>query len=808
MTKHPVLLPLLLLLFLAAIPRYAAAQAMHITGTLLKNQKDINGKKQRTALSVPVHIFDNASAAKREAERYKQMSRNLGGADFKINGNDYVVPDYEGHFEADVSSHGALLIANEGCVSIVNIQPQKLDYQIVIEGSDDGILISNVDVYGKRAGLTIQALPPVDEGPVLHWDVTVSLPRYYTTPHTRLIFQPMVVDCQTEDTVQYLEPLIYEGGRYHAMQVRRMSYDYQRNDSLSSYYIPSPQTTSDAFTFHWTTTYAKPDFNKSYKWVSVIQAEDYTHVFFRDASKQGTCNSRKPWKMLDVSMARKEMPLTQQFYEQSRSQLREIPRDLKLTFEQGRDVLTPDPQNQQNVDRLVKELRSYGRSLMNFSVQGTASPEGDIATNTRLADKRARKALSMVGSYIRNAGLEVKSPIVYTWEDVADSLEARGMKEEAQQLRDLSAQNKQTAIRQLRFNVPQIDSIMQNQRLMRCTYTLRQNKILDPDEVLWTYYNDASFAEGGDNQFSNGDYYNLFSQITDSAELRRLTLRAWRENKDRITAKYSPFAAFLANRMACYAIEHDSTDLSILAPFVDMKSAANVTRPIAFDNSYMYTVNRTPIVANQAIMYFKSQKLGEAAHLASKLPNTPDYRDIKMFTDLETLFFKSNKTPEEQQRAEDALRYALNTTSMNRAVLTFELAPELGKNYDDVEPLIDSLPDDAPQKWYMKGVIAAQKNTDEQADNDFMALVAKYGTDKALQMTDNDTPAFLAYMQHCFDLDKSYYKKYFVSDANISDETRKKYPYDEKKADTYREKFITLTLSAGDEEKKGGEDEK
>ena len=63
-------------------------------------------------------------------------------------------------------------------------------------------------------------------------------------------------------------------------------------------------------------------------------------------------------------------------------------------------------------------------------------------------------------------------------------------------------------------------------------------------------------------------------------------------------------------------------------------------------------------------------------------------------------------------------------------------------------------------------------------------------------MTDNSNPAFLAYFQHCFDM-RPQYRKFYETDANISDECRKKYPYDEKKADQYRQKFIDLMVAAG-----------
>lgn len=789
-----ILLMALLAWFLATSVR---AQVLHVSGNVYKTMRSMDGNKRlnRMPLTVPVYVFDNRRDAKRQAEAYRQ-AKDRGQGTVNVTSNAIVTPDYEGHFETDISADGALLAISEGELRLVSIG-KELHYDIVFDGSTGGILLDNATVVGKRVGAAITEMSPIDDGPNLHWDVTATLPDGYAGNHSRLIFQPAVIDCQEEDTVRYLEPLVYEGGRYHANQVRRKSFDYARNDSLQAYHVSDAPLGDGPFTFRWRVTYAKPNPLKSYKWVSVLQLEDYTHVYFSNNTKSGTCNTRKPWKLLDVSMARKPIQLTPAYYEQARAQLRQIPRDLRLTFEVGSDELTADSANQINLDHLVRELRSYGRTLINFTVRGTASPEGNLAFNTKLARSRAQRALGLIGRHLGSAGLEVREPLVYTWHDVADSLRARGLTAEADRLAESLQNNRPNVAKEMRAEVKAIDDILQNMRLMHCTYTIRQNKVLDADEALWAYYNDPAYREGGTAVFSNGDYYHLFTQIKDTAELRRLTSRAWEDNKARLSMKYSPFAAYLANRVACYAIEADSVDTSILAPFIDLGGKLEAERQVSFDNSYRYTVNRRELVANQAIMYFKQMRLGEAYRLASMLPDTDDYRDIKMFTDLEALFFKAGKTPEEQRRATAALRYVMASSPENNAILSFELAPELGKTMADVEPLVDSLPDSNASKWYMKGVIEAGKP--EASDEEFMELARKYGVDVALRMTDNSNPAFLAYFQHSFDMNPEY-KKHYLTDANIADETRKKYPYDPKKADEYRQKFDDLMVAAGKKE--------
>jgi len=784
---------ILMFLLLLTFSQKVSAQAIHITGTVSKLMKEMKGTESgKMPLSVPVYVFDNKNEARRQAQLYNSQNSSSGTI-VKIKSNDVVIPDYEGHFEADISVGGTLLLINEGALKMVDVTGDKLNYDIVFAPSkSDGILIQNVNVFGKRQGMNFKELPPVDDGENMRWTLNMNLPAWYTTKHSRLIFQPVVVNTITGDTIQYLEPLVFEGDKYHSNQIKRKSFDFERNDSLHPYYIDDNALTDGVFSFTWDATYPKPDSEKSYKWKSKVSLEDYTHVYFQDF-KEGTNNVRKPWKMLDVSLSAKDIKLDRRFFETVRARLSEVPRDLQLTFVVGKDELTEDSVNQKTLDLLVQELRSFGSSLMNFSIQGTASPEGSQTVNIELARKRARKILNMVGSNIQSASLSVKEPNVYTWTDVADSLAEHGQKYEADELRRYAKANDLAGIRRMMVSNPVIGQILQNQRLIKSSYTIRRNKVLEPQEVLWTYRNDPHYAEGGSEIFSNGDYYNLFSQITDTAELRKLTYRAYKENMARKTAKYSPFAAYLANRIAVELLQKDSVNLSILEPFIDMSSGLEVSRPVAFESSYMYTVNFREVVANQALMYLKARKMSQAAFLANKLPNTPEYHELKMLIDLETLFFKQNKTMEEEERAQTALKSVMGANSLNQAILSVELAPELELTYETLNPMVDSLPDNLAKKWYMKGIIAAN-NPDIESENDISTLIQEFGAELAVKMQTNETPRFLAYFQHCFDIDPTFYSKFYVSDANVPDDVRKRYPYEESKKELYREKFRYLVM--------------
>lgn len=790
----------LLLLFFLTLTKSMHAQVIHISGSVSKTMRTLEGKGgSKEPLSVPIYIFDNKKDARVQADLYRQKSSELGSV-VTIKSNDIVTPDYDGHFEADISANGALVVTNEGQVKFIEVKGAQLNYDIVFtSGSNDAILLKTTNVYAKRKGINFIEQAPLDDGESMRWSVGISLPKDYAKKHARLIFQPVAIDVETKDTVQYLEPVVFEGQQYHNNQIRRKSYDYNRNDSLHAYYDYLRPLSDRPVQLEWTVAYPKPNPERAYKWAATISMEDYTHVYFKN-KREGTSNSRKPWQMLELGGTASSMPLSKRFFEQVRARLQEVPRDIKLFFVVGKDELTSDSVNQRTLDMLIQELRSYGRSLISFSIQGGASPEGNYKLNKDLARRRAQKILNIIGSRISSADLVVREPRVYTWDDVADSLVMRGQKSEAEELLKYGKAGDVVGWRRMMASNPAINQIMEQQRLIKSTYTIRRNKTLEPAETMWTYYNDPRYAEGGPEMFSNGDYYNLFAQIKDSVELRKLTFRAYRENKVRKTYKYSPFAAYIANRVACYMLEQDSIDLDILAPFIDMRAGVEVSRPIAFDNSYNYTVNYKEIVANQALMCLRKRKLGEAAFLANKLPDSGKFHELKMLIDLQTLFFKLNKSAGEVVRARAALEYAMNSSTVNRALLSVQLAPELGYTSKDIEPLVDPLPDSLAIKWYLKGIIAGH---DADMDNLTISdLIDRYGADTALKLQENDTPDFLAYFQHCFDLDSTFYK-YYITDSNIADDVRLRYPYKMANIPLYRERFRLLT-GDGDAQKPKG----
>jgi hypothetical protein len=113
---------------------------------------------------------------------------------------------------------------------------------------------------------------------------------------------------------------------------------------------------------------------------------------------------------------------------------------MKLRFEVGKTNLNMnDPQNREEMNKLQAELlaieQDKNSDLRSLKIVGSASPEGKLKTNTRLAKGRLNSALNIVLSNINEeqkakADFSTDSYVV-PWEEVAKLLRNDGFNEEA-----------------------------------------------------------------------------------------------------------------------------------------------------------------------------------------------------------------------------------------------------------------------------------------------------------------------------------------------------------------------------------------
>ncbi len=258
--------------------------------------------------------------------------------------------------------------------------------------------------------------------------------------------------------------------------------------------------------------------------------------------------------------------------------------------------------------------------------------------------------------------------------------------------------------------------ILENQRVMICSYQYTNDAALTPEEAVDYWYNNPQYKEGNlEHKFSNGDYFNMLTLITDSTEQRKIVERAYREMVSGSGYQTNAFNAYIANRKAIYMLEDGLVDTEILKPFIDtLKNTCDRKEYINLDYGEEYwIINRKQLVANQALMYLKENDLDKSRTLISMLPNSESIKtEIGKYYDLidYIMNLENTKYPEnDRKRGEEALNAIRMKKDMNSVVLNSELY-----SYFGLEPLevmtkyVDSLPDDNPKKWYFKGMLLSR----------------------------------------------------------------------------------------------------
>jgi len=754
-----------------------------------------------------------------------------------------------GMFRATVfEGQGVLLYDETGKVlKVFEIVSGKAQYNEVLKVEH---MLKEVTSWGTRKSInpTIKNIPSIDTGFETNFNVNITLPKGYTKNSSRLIVQPMAVDCQTEDTIAYLPPIVFEGKGYHRLQTRRMAFDYEKNDSLSKGYTSAHVLyDQQPFVFDTTVVFRKPDKDKIYRGAYNCSLEDYHRVIWTKHGEGGSCLAFRPFKFLDFSVTAADLPLTEEFYVGAESNFREVPRDLKLKFEVGTDKLVSDSANYDVLDLLTKELRSYGENLMRVSIQGAASPEGRYEQNKKLADKRARVAMQMVRKSIpSDVNVTLQSSQVYTWNDVLAEVAKRGNDDITNMVSNVINNNKENEVfgilKGLPFFESDIEPILDRQRIMKCSYIYSQEHVMEADEALFQYKTFKHDYLTGKKKFSEGDYYNLFSILQDSTEQDTLTMMAYNYMVSQPAYANLKLSPYIANRMAMLNIRRGTPDTKVLSPFIDITVSKNDFRQQVGTLSSR-VINRSEMLLNQAITYFQDQKPDTAMYFLDRLGTTTATQRLRMYINFSMNYVKyltGNCSDKEIAEVLEAEKYVLNASEENKAIIFTELHSWQDRKREEIEPLVDKMDDNNPKKWYLKGILWSDEAGTEPVvgvvDDGFKELtdmeywdlqqnnpeeLNKYlaRQDKHLaaisEARKDKTPYFLAYFQHCFDLEPKY-KRMYYNEGNVSDETRKKFPYKKKDIPAYRNKFAMLKAQAdlkasdneGNTEAEAGSDKK
>ena len=644
--------------------------------------------------------------------------------------------DQEGKTTTDENGYYEILVPDNGALIFkVGLSPSVLKevrHQMKIDVSiDEGVMLESVTVTAMRLVLKPEPKAPKMIGNMLIPYNTFKLPPYFGNRFSRLIIQPYVLDCETNDTVTFARPSVYDGKEYALTQERKMGYDMDR-DPLRPY-IKAEALTTRAMNLDWTDTIIVPDPNRNYSCFAIVNLEDYSASNSR-TYQINTCQTKRPMKFLQYNLFSEQMdPL--QHKERAQIEKRNTSDKIQLSFLINSDQLTDTPENKQSLTMLRNKLKeiaeSPGTVLKEFHVAGTASPDGHYSSNLSLAERRMRKIEQEITSILPQYTLERvdRNPHaeVAPWEEVVKLLERDGKSTEAGKVKEILAKHKDIgaqgrALKQLDWYSTVIVPYLDELRVVNynCLYEIYREP--NDEEVM------AQYREKGlKGSYTRYEYWKLFQLITDEKELEALYRRAYEESLE----QKHPWA-LAGNNLAASYLERDTVDTSILEPLIDLSIHSTDYSRMNADGSRTEIVNRLEVVTNQLCMYIKKGDFEHASVLVKILPEDSKFDLLKAYTWALGGYFQGGTTPEEKERAHKTFETIKASSPQNEVVMYMALDNRAGNAA--AKASLAKLPQDSALTWYFKATLSAREGEIEFM-NTVIALSECFKRDKSFVAT-------------------------------------------------------------------------
>ena len=644
--------------------------------------------------------------------------------------------DQEGKTTTDENGYYEILVPDNGALIFkVGLSPSVLKevrHQMKIDVSiDEGVMLESVTVTAMRLVLKPEPTAPKMIGNMLIPYNTFKLPPYFGNRFSRLIIQPYVLDCETNDTVTFARPSVYDGKEYALTQERKMGYDMDR-DPLRPY-IKAEALTTRAMNLDWTDTIIVPDPNRNYSCFAIVNLEDYSASNSR-TYQINTCQTKRPMKFMQYNLFSEQMdPL--QHKERAQIEKRNTSDKIQLSFLINSDQLTDTPENKQSLAMLRNKLKeiaeSPGTVLKEFHVAGTASPDGHYSSNLSLAERRMRKIEQEITSILPQYTLErvYRNPHaeVAPWEEVVKLLERDGKSTEAGKVKEILAKHKDIgaqgrALKQLDWYSTVIVPYLDELRVVNynCLYEIYREP--NDEEVM------AQYREKGlKGSYTRYEYWKLFQLITDEKELEALYRRAYEESLE----QKHPWA-LAGNNLAASYLERDTVDTSILEPLIDLSIHSTDYSRMNADGSRTEIVNRLEVVTNQLCMYIKKGDFEHASVLVKILPEDSKFDLLKAYTWALGGYFQGGTTPEEKERAQKTFETIKASSPQNEVVMYMALDNRAGNAA--AKASLAKLPQDSALTWYFKATLSAREGEIEFM-NTVIALSECFKRDKSFVAT-------------------------------------------------------------------------
>lgn len=719
------------------------------------------------------------------------------------------------------------------------------NYDIQVTISSNQLIGTTVKSDFKGGGSGSQPIDP--ENGFVYFKTHLEIISDFDEQDARIIIQPYVIDCQTDDTVACLLPFDFEGEHFHMLQDRRKAFDFFHKDSVGmvrTYQKEFPEfvyndstkqsktnvivkevtdngfkqylgkararkdTTllkyyGDTIAIDTTIVFKRPISTRTYRCAFEYSLEDYHHKHW-ERREPGTCLRISPFKFLDFSVAVSELNLDEDFNEVPLSNKDSVKQDLGLQFKYATAELVDDPNYDSMLENLAVQMNKYADDLTDVNLVAYASPDGNEMTNKALARRRAEAALARIRIPNRNSVRTHINAVIDTWDETARLLEKEGHLEEAQAILDAlektnhSNSAAEAIIKRLPTYQEVVKPVLESQCRIVFTYEFFAMHILTEDEAYEAYLKDKK------RRFSPGDYFNIFKrlvEIGDSAGIDSLTLHAYDQIVKPDPSSYKrPFASYLINRKAIIDIKRGVPDSLILKDLINERvKVINWLNHDVDGLGTTVTFNRPEILLNQAIIFYQLQSLHRAKDCIDFIKrrgySSENLQKLERLIDFKTLYPIQDelyKRPELQDSFERAKAFVENSSPDNKAILYTECSDFGMREY--AWEYVHRMDDENPKKWYLMGILWSLRDGQEE---NFRPLDDYYSEFPELQ----HIPYYLAYFQHAFDIAPDM-AKYYFNEGHISEKMRKKkwHAYKADRIPAYRELFKILK-SFDDKEK-------
>lgn len=699
------------MMYMASAP--VMAQQISIVSGKVLNLPEGEKKARPFPVTEKVYVFAfNTVAAARDA--LKQLE---GGGGTMMSDADAVAgPD--GYYEIRVAENGALIfrVAMKSELLEVNYK-QTIDLSI-----DGGIALDEVEVVAESKRPQPKPVAGKIVGNKLIVDNSVTIPNNYGAANRRLIMQPYVLDCTTEDTVRYIDPTVIDGVEYGLTQDRRMAYN-MKNDILAPFINQRRALNEERFDLIVKDSVPVPDPRRIYSVLTKVIIADYTHPTYQDEWKLTTCKIKRPLQFLEFSFP--DFALDPNKYKETpRRERRNTAGNISLTFLVGKAQLDPeDPNNELQMNKLKNNLleiiNGEGTTLKEFKITGISSPEGRYASNLALAKERTNFALQQITSVIpaekwRRVYKHPTETRVATWNEVADLLEQDSLLNEAEEIRAVIKKFKNpdaqfATISRLPYYATTIKERLPRLRTVQYEYKHEIFRELNPDEILDRYQNDPNYREGK-KQFTRYEYWHLFQMVKDPKEAEKIFRRAYKETMAYdLKGKEKPWI-LAANNLAIALLRRDTFDIEVLKPLVDITRKVNLVDRFNDGISVIETeVNPEVVVANQLAMYIRAYNFDDASILAGLLPDTERFQMIKAFANCLGGYYdyRGAANVKESEERKKVFQLVKSSSPMNNIVMCMAMETDLYNR--EAEKILKEMPVNALTK-YLKLVLFIRAN--------------------------------------------------------------------------------------------------